>query len=92
MLTKRNLEVTNEGISLNVLGASTDRVFEAFLDIANGPPTSGASLAADIKNKIKEKWDGFLPEDLLCKNFASTDLAVDDAVACAKEIASSYTR
>lgn len=92
MLTKRNLEVTNEGISLNVLGASTDRVFEAFLDIANGPPASGASLAADVKNKIKEKWDGFLPEDLLCKNFASTDLAVDDAMACAKEIASSYTR
>lgn len=54
MLTKRNLTVTNEGISLNVLGASTDRVIEAFLDIANSPPASGASLAADVKNKIKE--------------------------------------
>ncbi len=86
LLASRGLTAINEGLSLTVFDAAAEAVLDAFLDIATSPPVSGADLAVDVKNKLREKWDGFLPEDLLCKNFASTDIAVEEAVAFAKQI------
>jgi len=86
MLTARKLPATNEGLSINVLDADANRVFDALYDIAHEPPPSGELLAAVVQNKYRGKWDGLLPDGLLCKNFASSELEVTAAVAAAGAI------
>lgn len=83
MLTARKLHATNEGLSVNVLDADVDRVFDALYDIGHEPPPSGEVLAAEVANKLRGKWDGLLPDGLLCKNYASSELEVTGAVAAA---------
>jgi ATP-dependent Lhr-like helicase len=89
MLTARNLPATNEGLSINVLHADANRVFDALYDIAHEPPPSGELLAAVVQNKYRGKWDGLLPDGLLCKNFASSELEVTAAVTAAGAISTS---
>lgn len=83
MLMARKLITTNEGLSLSVLNATPDRVLEVLHDICSQPPPRPEALAATVENKLSEKWDGLLPDTLLCRNYASSALDVTGAVAAA---------
>ena len=89
MLNARGLRVTNEGLLLNVFDIDTHGVFDALSEIAHVPAPSAEALAFGVKNKCREKWDGLLPESLLCKNFASSQIAVAPTVACATRLITS---
>jgi len=83
MLTARKLIATNEGLSISVIDAEAGRVVEALEDIVREPPPRPEALAAAVANKLREKWDGLLPDGLLCRNYASSALDVPGAVAAA---------
>ncbi|MGA2382567.1 MAG: DEAD/DEAH box helicase [Gemmatimonadales bacterium] len=86
MLTARKLRAANEGLSIMVLDAGVESVLDALFSIGHEPTPSGESLAAEVANKLKEKWDGLLPDSLLCKNYASSELEVPGAVAAARAV------
>jgi hypothetical protein len=41
------------------------------------PPPNPEQLAETVENKVKEKWDSLLPEQLLNKTFASRELDIE---------------
>jgi ATP-dependent Lhr-like helicase len=86
MLMARGLRATSEGLSVNVLQANANRVCQALCEIGNEPPPNGEALAAVVQNKLRGKWDGLLPDGLLCKNYASSELDVGGAVAAARAL------
>ncbi|KPY92460.1 hypothetical protein ALO43_200348 [Pseudomonas tremae] len=53
----------------------------AELDATNVEP-----LLKDVKNLIREKWDWALPNSLLIKSFASSQLDIPNAIALAKTL------
>lgn len=79
MLVGLGMEATNEGLSLNVSGASLDQVTESLSHIARSPVQDGAELVRNIRNKYLGKYDAFLPDDLLDQNFAASELDIDGA-------------
>lgn len=83
MLAKKDVKATNEGLCLVVFNAERDRLRDLLYDIANDKPPKPEDLARLIRNKAREKWDGLLTEELLCKSFASSELDVPGAIAAA---------
>jgi ATP-dependent Lhr-like helicase len=88
MLGGHDLRATNEGLCLSLLDASADRVVDALIDIESMSPPADEELAAQVTNKNKGKWDGLLPESLLNRNYASSEIDVAAAIATAREIVS----
>jgi ATP-dependent Lhr-like helicase len=66
----------NEGISLCLKGAEIHQGQSAIESIAYRDQIDPAPLAARVENKIREKWDRALPDDLLNSSFASKNLDV----------------
>lgn len=79
MLAQVGLEATNEGLTINVNGASRDSVAKALRHIADSPSPGGAALVRNIRNKHLGKYDAFLPDELLEQNFAASELDIDGA-------------
>jgi ATP-dependent Lhr-like helicase len=88
MLIARGLRATSEGLSINVLQAEVESVRLALHDVGHQPPPRAEEVAAVVQNKLREKWDGLLPDGLLCKNYASSELDVEGAVATARALSS----
>lgn len=86
MLACRGIKAANEGICLVVFNMEIDRVRDILFDIAHDEPPRPEALAQSVKNKAREKWDGLLTEELLCKSFASRELDVAGATAAAREV------
>ena len=86
MLARKGLRAANEGLSITVLGNTADAVHDALLDIAEAPPLTPEEIAAKVQNKYVGKWDGLLPDQLLTRNYASEQLDVQGAVACANRL------
>lgn len=92
MLMARGLRATNEGLSINILDADTGRLVTALRDVARDRPPTGEQLAVVVQNKQRGKYDGLLPEALLCKNFASSEFDVTAAVATAGQVVTPYVK
>ena len=60
---------------------------EYFLNLPSKKTRSSLELASTITNKVEEKYDQFLTEDLLDINYASSNLSVIDTAEIIKEIA-----
>jgi hypothetical protein len=86
MLARRGIKAANEGLCLVVFDAELDRVRDILHDIAKDEAPRPEDLAQSVKNKTREKWDGLLTEDLLCKSFASRDLDVPSALSATQQI------
>lgn len=86
MLGGLGMRASNEGLSLVAFDVPADRVFDAFLDIADSPPPTGEEVAAAVKNKYRGKYDGLLSDALLCRNFGSSELDVAGAIATAHRL------
>jgi ATP-dependent Lhr-like helicase len=87
MLARKDIRAANEGVCIVVFNAEFDRLQDILFDIANDTPAREEDLAQSVQNKMKEKWDGLLTEELLCKSYASRELDVEGAVVALRRIA-----
>ncbi len=86
LLTSRGLDVSNEGIALMIMNSSIEAVSEHLKELADVGPAEPVVLAVTVENKQTEKHDDYLPEELLCKNYASRCLDTEGAWEAAKRI------
>lgn len=86
MLGLRGLRAVNEGMCIAVLGSEFARVHDVLLDVAETPKQTAEDLASQVVNKFVGKWDGLLPEQLLSRNYASSQLDLPGAVQCATSL------
>jgi len=84
LIKKEGYEVSNDGIALNVIDTSSREVKDCLAKIASEPTDYIASLANIVANKENEKYDSFLPEDLLWSNYVAAKLDIEGAVKTAK--------
>lgn len=87
MLMRRGMKAANEGICLVVFDAEREGLRDVLYDIANDSPPRPEDLAQSIQNKVREKWDVLLTDELLCKSYASREIDVIGATTAAGEIA-----
>ena len=64
----------NDGVAICVKDASVDNVREVLEAFRAEGAVDPLALASTVLNKIREKWDYLLPEDLLNASFASANL------------------
>lgn len=86
MLMHHNLRASNEGMLVRINGANQSELLNAFSRIKHAQQLSPEQLVDSVKNKLKEKWDNLLTEQLLRKGFASRELDMDGAIQFASEI------
>ncbi|MGA7935231.1 MAG: DEAD/DEAH box helicase [Kovacikia sp.] len=70
-LQAQGLTASRDGIALVVEGLTAKQLLKKLRTIAQNSSGDAISLAASVKNKIMEKHDHFLNEELLCQNYAS---------------------
>jgi len=69
-----------------IVEASLQEVARVLTELLKGPIPSDVDLAVNIKNKVREKYDWALPEQLLTTSFARNHLDVDGALDIARSI------
>jgi ATP-dependent Lhr-like helicase len=79
MLVSNGLKSVVKDFCIVVSESSIDEVKEILKAISSNKSISAESLASMCPNKIVEKHDVYLTEELLCKNYASRFLSVDKA-------------
>jgi hypothetical protein len=77
MLIRHGFKANNEGLTVLIRGVDLDDVLDALVNIRSMPPPNPEQLAETVENKVKEKWDSLLPEQLLNKTFASRELDIE---------------
>jgi ATP-dependent Lhr-like helicase len=80
LMVSRGMAASSEGLYIQVEGHDKSSFMSACGDMMRNPLT-GLEIAKPVKNKIIEKWDGLLPEELLCRNYESHNLDVGGAYA-----------
>ena len=78
-LRARGLSVATFGPVLEVTGASPGEVRWHLESLRAAGPADARALAAVVAARRAEKYDGYLPEDLLCAGYASRDLDAEGA-------------
>lgn len=78
-LQARGLMVGRDAIALTIEDTTPAKVLKELRAIATKPPVNPVALAATVRNKINEKYDPFLSEELLCQNYASSYLDIQGA-------------
>ncbi|RMV92101.1 ATP-dependent helicase, partial [Pseudomonas amygdali pv. tabaci] len=85
LLNQAGVMCTASGLVLEI-SASQESVLTALGRIAELDATDVEPLLKDVKNLIREKWDWALPNSLLIKSFASSQLDIPNAIALAKTL------
>ncbi len=78
-LLARGLKVQNQGVTLKVNGVDAEGVRSHLLDLLNQGPADPVELAVAVKNKRNDKYDHFLSDELLCRNYAASHLDAQGA-------------
>jgi ATP-dependent helicase Lhr and Lhr-like helicase len=78
-LTASGLEVSRDGVALTLLHVSPDQVQATLERLAARGTGDANELARKVKDKAIEKYDGYLPEDLLSAGYASSMLDMEGA-------------
>lgn len=84
-MTARGLDASAEGVALRLAGSSVDRVREALRALVARGPADAKALASTVRNKVIEKYDAYLSEDLLSAGYGSRALDPAGAVLAASE-------
>ncbi|MBD2056792.1 DEAD/DEAH box helicase [Oculatella sp. FACHB-28] len=87
-LQAKGLRVGRDAIALTIEETTPAKVLKELRAIAAKPPVNPVALAATVRNKINEKYDPFLSEELLCQNYASSYLDTRGAWATISELVS----
>ena len=75
-LTMRKFTSGNEGLSVVVRHRTIEEVGEALASLYDEPVIGPIELAQSVDNKMVEKWDPVLPDELLNASFASARVDV----------------
>jgi ATP-dependent Lhr-like helicase len=73
-LQRRDLDVCLDGIAIAIDGHTPDELHAILRDLVADGPANGPQLAAVAADKLLEKYDQFLPEELLSRDYASRRL------------------
>ena len=87
-LRDRELPVECDGLAIIVNEISVAAIIPHLRALAAQGPADAAQLAAAVANKLTEKHHGFLSEELLSIDFASSRLDTDGAWHAAVRLAS----
>lgn len=74
LLTASGHETTNEGVFLRLSDATAPQVVHTLEQLAQQAAPTVEALRIRPKDAMKEKWDWLLPEQLLLRSFASSEL------------------
>ncbi len=66
--------VMNEGVALQVADIEPALLLLRLAQIVAEGPADPVILAGAVENKLSEKYDAFLPDDLLCENYGGSRL------------------
>jgi ATP-dependent Lhr-like helicase len=81
------LTVNRDAIALVVEGLTPQQLLKQLQTMAQNPPADAVTLAASVKNKLIEKHDRFLSQELLCQNYASAYLNIQGAQETIQKVA-----
>jgi len=81
-MAKRGFQVAQTGVALRFSDAPIELVEAALRSLVEAGSEDAVALSRSVKNKILEKYDGYLIEDLLCATYASIMLDPEEAVRC----------
>jgi ATP-dependent Lhr-like helicase len=76
LLRSQRIDVARDGVALECSNCSVERLLHVMRKIVSGPMPDARDLAWDVKNKTKDKYDGFLGVELLNAAYAARDLDV----------------
>jgi ATP-dependent Lhr-like helicase len=74
LLAQAGMNVSSEGIAIACKDASAQHVRRVLRQMAGSPMPDPIELASHVAVKEKEKFDGFLGDDLLTAGYAARDL------------------
>lgn len=86
LFNSRGLQVSQFHFLLEVPNSTPDNVISHLKEIANMTSIDSIELASTVETKIREKYDHFLPENLLNAEYASRSLDIEGALKCAASI------
>ena len=81
MLQSLGYKGMHDGASLVISNAPVEKVKGSLALLSARESMDPVALASSVKNKVREKWDGLLPADLLDVNFASSCLNVEGTIS-----------
>lgn len=85
MLNRTGVTCTGSGLVLEI-ESSKERLLTVLREVAQLDAADIEPLLRDVKNLKREKWDWILPESLLIKSFASSQLDFSGAIRFAGEL------
>jgi ATP-dependent Lhr-like helicase len=77
---------TGEGLAISVANTTPLELAAQLIVMLTGPAPDATDLAATVRNKTAEKYDGLLPETLLDQAFAARSLDVPGAWAALRAV------
>ena len=83
--------VTQDGVALEVSKTTNKAILEYFKTLSNRKLKSPYELASFVKNKICEKFDPFLSDELLNLSYATGSIAVAETSEAIRELATTQT-
>lgn len=87
VLADRGLDVTSVGLALCVTGSGPEVVRAALRALLDAGLPEAIAIARRVSNQVEEKYDGFLPADLLAVDYVSRALDVEGTWRRLAEIA-----
>lgn len=81
MLRTMGLKASRDGVAITVEEARPKAVLAALASLRRQTPPEAETLAASVRNKLQEKWDWVLSDDLMNREHALRRLDVPGALA-----------
>ncbi|CAA9540964.1 MAG: ATP-dependent helicase [uncultured Thermoleophilia bacterium] len=84
LLLERGLPVSTDRLTVTVPRASARALTSHLLAMLSGEPPDPLALARGVRNRLRGKYDWALPDELLARDYAATNLDVPGAWAAAR--------
>ncbi|MCK8515857.1 DEAD/DEAH box helicase [Methylonatrum kenyense] len=85
-LLRQGIGATREQFALAIQSRDVDRVRDALVAFINAPPASAEVLAELVPTQVQEKYDPYLPPELLNADYAARALDLPGALRIAEEL------
>lgn len=90
MLRANGFEAAKDGVAILINNATPRELASAIDSIISSPCPNPAELAKVAENKLLERFDEYLPEHLLCEEYAARALDCPGAVLALNAIRSQF--
>lgn len=81
LLSSRGYQASKAGMTLQFRDSRPEELLNEFQRISTSGPPDGSELAGTVENKIVDKHDRYLSEELLNVNYASKRLDIEGALS-----------